>query len=267
MGISVVINTCNSAGKIGKVIDAVKDFDEVLICDMGSTDNTTAIAKEKGCRVISFLAPGAISADPARNFAISAAKRTWVLIVDPEEIITPQLRDYLYEFIQQPENIKALYIPRRNFILHKFKKSSYPDYQLRFFEKDAVYWPSDPFSTPKINGNTFRIPAAQHEKAIIHLPCTFAEGLQKANRRTSGDVKRFVDNNKKVTLFRIVFEPLWCFIQTYFFKGSCRYGIAGYISARHDCTYRYFRLVKLYEQSVRHLVPCADDLINDDPEL
>ena len=52
--ISVVINTYNAEQHLQRVIDAVKDFDEVLVCDMESTDRTVSIAKENGCRVVTF---------------------------------------------------------------------------------------------------------------------------------------------------------------------------------------------------------------------
>ena len=53
-GITVVINTYNAARHLATVLEAVKGFDEVLVCDMESTDNTLEIAKAYGCRVVVF---------------------------------------------------------------------------------------------------------------------------------------------------------------------------------------------------------------------
>lgn len=52
--ISVVINTYNAEKHLKVVVEAVKDFDEVLVCDMESTDSTLAIAREMGCRIVTF---------------------------------------------------------------------------------------------------------------------------------------------------------------------------------------------------------------------
>ena len=49
--ISVVINTYNARQHLGKVLESVKDFDEVVICDMESTDDTVTIAEQYGCKV------------------------------------------------------------------------------------------------------------------------------------------------------------------------------------------------------------------------
>ena len=57
-GISVVINTYNAEKHLREVIAAVKDFDEVLVCDMESTDNTVAIARDMGCRIVTFPKEG-----------------------------------------------------------------------------------------------------------------------------------------------------------------------------------------------------------------
>ena len=52
--ISVVINTYNAERHLQQVIDAAKGFDEIVVCDMESTDNTVNIAQNNGCRVVTF---------------------------------------------------------------------------------------------------------------------------------------------------------------------------------------------------------------------
>ena len=52
--ISVVINTYNAEQHLAKVLDAVKDFDEIVICDMESTDSTLDIARQYGCKIVTF---------------------------------------------------------------------------------------------------------------------------------------------------------------------------------------------------------------------
>ena len=97
--ISVVINTYNAEKFLKRVLDSVKDFDEIVVCDMESTDKTVAIAKEYGCKVVVFPKGDCVSAEPARTFAIQSATMKWVLVLDADELVTPELKEYLYEHI------------------------------------------------------------------------------------------------------------------------------------------------------------------------
>ena len=54
MGISVVINTYNAAKHLKEVLESVKGFDEIVVCDMESTDNTLEIAREYNCKIVTF---------------------------------------------------------------------------------------------------------------------------------------------------------------------------------------------------------------------
>ena len=66
--ISVVINTYNAERQLAEVLESVKNFDEVLICDMESTDSTLEIAARFGCHVVTFPKGDCVSAEPARTF-------------------------------------------------------------------------------------------------------------------------------------------------------------------------------------------------------
>jgi glycosyltransferase involved in cell wall biosynthesis len=88
----VVINTRNAEQHLQQVLEAVKGFDEVLVCDMESEDATLDIARRNGCRIVTFPKADHKSAEPARTFAISQARYPWVLVVDADEIVTPELR-------------------------------------------------------------------------------------------------------------------------------------------------------------------------------
>ena len=94
MKISVVINTYNAEKYLERVLEAVKGFDEILICDMYSTDNTIPIAQKYNCTIIYHENTGYV--EPARNYAIQSAKYPWVLVIDADEIVPPALKDFLY---------------------------------------------------------------------------------------------------------------------------------------------------------------------------
>ena len=139
--ISVVINTYNAEQHLSACLEAVKDFDEVVVCDMESTDRTVEIANEHGARVVTFPKGEHKSAEPARTFAIQSATNPWVLVVDSDEIIIPELRAYLYHRIQEPDCPAGLYIARRNRFMGRYKCGTGHDYQLRFFVREGTVWP------------------------------------------------------------------------------------------------------------------------------
>lgn len=87
--ISVVINTYNAEEHLKAVLEAVKDFDEIVICDMESTDQTLDIARSYNCKIITFPKGNLRIVEPARQFAIDKASSPWVLVVDADEVVTP----------------------------------------------------------------------------------------------------------------------------------------------------------------------------------
>jgi glycosyltransferase involved in cell wall biosynthesis len=72
--ISVVINTYNAHQHLERVLDSVQGFDEIVVCDMESTDDTRDIAARYGCRIVTFPKANHKSAEPAHTFAIQSAR-------------------------------------------------------------------------------------------------------------------------------------------------------------------------------------------------
>ncbi|MEJ2348131.1 MAG: glycosyltransferase family 2 protein, partial [Patescibacteria group bacterium] len=90
-GISVVINTLNEEENLPRALSSVKDLaDEIIVVDAMSKDTTVEVAKEAGAKVYLYKKP-VTYVEPARNFAINKATHDWILILDADEKITPQL--------------------------------------------------------------------------------------------------------------------------------------------------------------------------------
>ena len=111
--ISVVVHTYNNEKIIRECLESIKDFDEIVLCDMYSTDKTLDIAKEYNCKIIMHENIGCV--DPARNFAISHASNKWVLVVDSDEIITKDLKKFLYDFIKSQTKYNGIKLPRHTY--------------------------------------------------------------------------------------------------------------------------------------------------------
>ncbi len=243
--ISVVINTYNEEKSLGEILEHVKDFDEILVCDMESTDRTVEIAQKFGCRVVTFPKGDINIVEPARDFAIHSAKYPWVLLVDADEIITVELREYLYDYIKRDDRCDALLIPRKNYVMNLFVKNSYPDYQLRFFRKDKVTWPPYVHAKPSIDGTTERIPSDNTALAMIHKSMTLYTKLAKMNTYTSNEIVKRPD--EKVSIFGIFVKCTFRFFKSYILKGGIFHGISGLVLSVNEANYKFYTLVKIWE--------------------
>ena len=245
--ISVAINTYNEENSLGEILEYLKGFDEIVVCDMESTDGTVRIAKEFGCRVVTFPKGDYNIAEPARNFAIQSATYPWVLVVDADEIIPSALKDYLYNYIKSENPAVGLFIARRNFVMNQFVKNSYPDYQLRFFLKDKINWPPYVHSRPVVDGPTEKIPSSNHELAMIHKSMTLHTKIAKMNLYTSNEIEK--RKGEKVGILGIFAKCTFRFIKSYLFKGGIFQGISGLVLSINEANYKFYTLVKIWEHN------------------
>ncbi len=240
--ISVVINTYNAEKFLDRVLDSVKDYDEILICDMHSTDNTIKIAEKYGCKIVYHKKESYV--EPARNFAIQSAANDWVLLIDADEVVSQTLSREIKNLLQTKE-FDALSIPRNNYFMDKQMRNVFPDYNIRFFRKDKVYWPEEIHSTPKIDGKIIQI-KKKRSLALEHLSNdSVSDILKKMEKYVNAEVAR--RGAKKVSLFKFIFSPLLVFIKFYFIKAGILDGKKGYLYSMMKAHYKFYTLSKINE--------------------
>ena len=129
--LSVIIITKNEAGNIRPCLESVDWADEIIVVDSGSTDGTVAIAREFTERVYSHDWPGF---GAQKNRALDYASKDWVLSLDADERITPELRLQLNKAMADAQH-DGYFLPRRSQFCGQFITHSgwYPDYVLRLF--------------------------------------------------------------------------------------------------------------------------------------
>lgn len=243
MKISVVINTYNAEKHLAEVLESVKDFDEIVVCDMHSNDQTIPIAKQYGCKIVYHEKFS--YAEPARNFAIHQATHPWVLVIDADEIVPEKLRNYLYKITENKE-IGGVYIPFKNYFINRWIKAAYPDFKLRFFRKEGAFWPPQVHSKVKVQGKIIKINRCAYELASQHLANDSIEMiLAKNNTYSSAEVLR--KGNKKISWFLLIFSPLFWFLKFYFLKKGFLAGKRGFIFAILKSQYKFSCLAKIYE--------------------
>lgn len=140
--------TYNSGKTLRRALESVKDFDDIILCDGDSTDDTHAIAAEYGARVIrqdmQYRYENGKLADGggARNQMMQAAKYDWYLWMDSDESISQELHDDIVRIVEQkklPNSPGAYRIPIRICIDGRpiLYSSNYPGYQFRFFNRTS----------------------------------------------------------------------------------------------------------------------------------
>lgn len=247
--ISVVINTYNAELHLEKVLESVKDFDEIVVCDMESTDCTLDIARKYGCKIVNFPKANHKSAEPARTFAIQSASNKWVFVVDADEVITSELRKALYSHIAKPNCPEGLYIPRKNMFMNMFVRDFHYDYQLRFFIREGTEWPPYVHTFPKVQGRVEKLKAG-NDACMLHLMDeTMHEYMAKMNQYTDNEVEKKAD--KGYGLGALIWRPIWRFFKKYFMDGSYRMGTRGLIRAMMAAVYQFILISKIIEKRYR----------------
>ncbi|MEG2470632.1 MAG: glycosyltransferase family 2 protein [Bacteroidales bacterium] len=248
MKISVVINTYNASKYLRQVLESAKSFDEIVVCDMESTDETISISHEYNCKIITFKKGTYNIVEPARNFAIQQASHPWVLVVDADEVISEDLRNYLYEKIQRPDCPAGIYIPRKNYFMGRFMHCHYPDHILRFFKKEVTTWPPIIHAFPLVQGPLYAIPAKRKELAFIHLANdSMSDIVKKTNVYTQNEVEK--RRNKKYGFLAFFYRPCFRFFKAYCLKGGIRDGKEGFIKSCLEGYYQFIMLAKITENT------------------
>jgi glycosyltransferase involved in cell wall biosynthesis len=143
--LSVAIVTLNEEANLARTLAAVQFADEIIVVDSNSTDRTAEIAQSFHAKVFAEPWKGFAA---QKNSAIDKCSSAWVLSIDADEELTPELQTELRTLLQSdsttPGAIEAYRIPRRNLFLHRPIRHGgyYPDLKLRLFRRSDPTAPS-----------------------------------------------------------------------------------------------------------------------------
>ncbi|HEY6263316.1 MAG TPA: glycosyltransferase family 2 protein [Candidatus Acidoferrum sp.] len=136
--LSVCLITLNEEENLPRALNSVQGIaDEVVVVDCGSTDRTAGIARERGAKVV--IRPWTNFAEQ-KNAAAGAASHEWILSLDADEELSPELRDALLAWKKEVPNFSVYEFSRRTWYLGAWVKHTgwYPDFQRRLFRRDAA---------------------------------------------------------------------------------------------------------------------------------
>jgi len=117
--LSVIITTFNEAKHIKGVLESVQWADEVIVVDSYSTDATMELAEKFPTKIFQrkYVSPA-----DQKNWAIPQATHNWILILDADERVTPDLKNEIISLLQKPLEKDAFWIPRQSFFMGKKAK-------------------------------------------------------------------------------------------------------------------------------------------------
>ncbi len=248
--ISFVTSTYNEENNLAACLESVKDIvDEIIVVDGSSTDNTVKIAKEYGAKVVITTNPPIFLIN--RQKAIDLATKDWLLNLDADERLTPDLASEIKnELDKKNDEINGYYMPRKNWYLGRYlmKGGVYPDYQLRLYKRGKVHFAlKDVHEQAIVEGETGYL-----HKAINHISDpVFKRYLLRFNRYTDRMADEFKDahlgKNPLIFLQHVLIKPIYTFFMTYirhkgFMDGWQGFVFHFYSSLRYSIAYiKYLR--------------------------
>ena len=238
---SVYIICKNEEKHIKRVLESVKEFDEIIIVDSGSTDNTLEIAKNYTKNIYNQEWMGFAK---QKEYARSLCTNEWVLNLDADEELTNELKNEIINTINENKidglNIKisSLYLGKFNSEKSKFNR------RIRFFRKDLGYYPEKlVHESIIVNGKIKKAKAFIYDYGTIDLKTH----LDKINAYSSLRAQEKFGRNKKSSLLKLLFVFPLAFFKSYFIKRSFLNGTRGFIASMNNSFYAYLKEAKLYE--------------------
>ena len=142
--LSLIVITRDAARELAACLASAPFAAEAVVVDSGSRDDTVAVAQGAGARVIEHAFEGF---GPQKNFAVAQARHDWVLCLDADERVSPELAGAIRELFAAGAPAAAAYaMARRNRFLGRWLAhgEGYPDWNVRLFDRRRARWSTDP---------------------------------------------------------------------------------------------------------------------------
>lgn len=224
--LTVVISAFNEENKIEDCLKSVVFADEVILVDNSSTDRTLEISKKYATSIIS-QPNDPLLIDIQKNTGFKKAKNEWILSIDADEIVTPELRSEIEELLKK-ENLKnGYFVPRKNVIFGKQIDYAgwYPDHQLRLFRKNkGEFKNSHVHEGIQVDGETDYL----KEHLLHHNYETIIQFVQKNMiNYAQNEANNLINKNYVLSPNDLISIPSKEFLSRYFARKGYKDGIHG----------------------------------------
>ena len=247
--LSVVLITQNEEANLPHTLESVMPLvgdgrGEIIVVDSGSTDRTLEIARSWGAKVFSEPWKGFAA---QKNSGIDKASCDWVLQLDADERLEPELALEIDHALKSTPTIQGFWVPRKNFFLGRWIRHGgfYPDPKLRLIRRGAGRFEEyGAHPTIKVNGATGRF-----KYALLHNAYPTLRGyIDHMNSYSSSGAEIAVaKGHRQFSLINIVVRPLLTFIYNYFIRFGFLDGREGLLLHLYHAVYVSWKYAKAWE--------------------
>ena len=238
--LSVVILTKNEASRIRACIESVRWAAEILVVDDESDDETARIAESLGARVVHRKMD---IEGRHRNWAYAQTAHEWVLSLDADERVTPELADEITGLFLSGASHDLYAVPRRNFIGQRWIRHGgwYPSAQLKLFKKSIFRWEETTVHPRAISDR----PCGQLRSDLLHFSYRDERDfVAKQDRHTTLEAQKWLTDGRKMTAGLAAWRALDRFLRSYLFKQGYRDGRLGFFVAMMAWNYQWLSYAK-----------------------
>ncbi len=246
--LTVIVPCKNERNNIAQCIESFLSIaDEILIADSGSTDDTLDLASRY--EKVRIIQREYITSGDFKNWAIPQASHEWVLIVDADERVTPQLADEIVLELSRGPAFDGYWIYRDNhFMGHPLRfGDARTDSVLRLFKRERGRYvgPSD---HGEIAISTRRVGTLRN-RFIHYSVWSYDHLLFKFDRYTSLQAQQWYEAGKRTSYFKLLVRPAFRFFREYILQGGILDGKAGLQQAWLCAFYSFLKQARLWEYS------------------
>ena len=258
--LSLCVITRDAADELPACLRSAAFAADIVVVDSGSRDDTVETARRLGARVVEHPWQGF---GPQKQFAVANAQYDWVLCLDADERVTPELAAALSALFRPgPPPASAYAIARRNRFLGRWLAhgEGYPDWNLRFFDRRYARWSND----------------AVHERVIIDGAPTHLAGdllhesaesltqyVAKQNRYTTLQAQVMHARGEDAGFTQIALAPLARFLRLYVFRLGFLDGTAGFAHIAVGAFASFLKYAKLRALNVSARQNADDEALDD----
>ncbi len=242
-GISVAIITFNEERNLGACIRSCEDVaDEIVVLDSFSTDGTEAIARSfPKVRFEQHAFDGHVA---QKNRALALCRNEWVLSLDADERLSPELRDEILAL--DPGDRDGFRVPRLTFAMGRGIRHSgwYPQRKPRLFKRSRARSvgddPHDYFEVDGVRGDL--------RGDLLHYSFTdLAHQAQSHNAFSSIQAFNYVNRGRRFGITSVVLRPIVKFVEIYVYKRGFLDGLHGFVIAINSAYGTFLKFAKMYE--------------------
>lgn len=251
MEISAVIITFNEEKRLEPALKSLAGLvSEIVVVDSFSTDNTVKLAKKYTNKV--FQRKWTDYSDQ-KNYANTRASFPWILSLDADERISPELREELIEIKKEEPECDGFLIPRQVYYLGKWIRHSgwYPDRKLRLFRKESARWEGEyVHESLVIDGKIQKLSGSIHHFTYRNI----SEHLDRINKFSELGAKKLYARGKRCGWHHLVFMPFFRFVKSYFWRAGFLDGYPGFIVSvlnGYSIFLRYTKLREIWKKGER----------------